>query len=365
MDTQTRFTLEKLFEPVSIVTRQTKNRFVVAPMSRVSATAEGLVSNAMERYYLRFAQGQFSTIVTEGLYTDHLASQAYPNQPGLVTRDQAESWKDLVDGIKAHETIIIAQLMHAGALSQITGSTMAPSSVKPRGKTMTAYGGYSGEFPTPSEMTPGQITDTVSGFVRAATLACQAGFDGVEIHAANGYLLDQFLTDHLNHRSDSYGGTSENKFRIIAEIAEGIRQSVPAEFIVGIRLSEGKVNQLDYRWEDGPAKARKILEQVKKARPDYIHIAAEKGNWEQDCVFPDGSSYTSLARQIVNVPVIANGGLHKVDRAKRVLDEGHADLFSIGKAALGDPSLPLKLKAGINPNAFDPDSIRVSASIRD
>jgi 2,4-dienoyl-CoA reductase-like NADH-dependent reductase (Old Yellow Enzyme family) len=365
MNTLSTFSLDKLFEAVSLGTRLTKNRFVVAPMSRVSATKDGLVSNAMRRYYLRFAQGQFSTIITEGLYTDHIASQAYANQPGLVTPDQAHSWKHLVSQIKTHETLMIAQLMHAGALSQSTNLTLAPSSIKPRGKRMTAYGGYPGEFPMPSEMTPSDITAAISGFVRAASLACEAGFDGVEIHAANGYLLDQFLTDHLNHRRDSYGETSEHKFRIIMEIADGIRQSVPAEFIVGIRLSEGKVNQLDYRWEDGPAKAREILEQVKKARPDYIHIAAEKGNWEQDCVFPDGTSYTSLARQIVNVPVIANGGLHIVDRMKRVLGEGHADLLSIGKAAIADPSLPLKLKAGLTPVAFSPDSIRECANIRD
>jgi 2,4-dienoyl-CoA reductase-like NADH-dependent reductase (Old Yellow Enzyme family) len=230
---------------------------------------------------------------------------------------------------------------------------------------MSAYGGYPGEFPLPSEMTRADIRTVVSGFVRAAWLACEAGFDGVEIHAANGYLLDQFLTDQLNQRSDSYGGSAQNKFRIILEIVDRIRQSVPAEFIIGIRLSEGKVNHLDYRWEDGPAKAKEFLPQVKKANPTYIHIAAEKGNWEEDCLYPDGSSYTSLAREIVKVPVIANGGLHIADRMQRVLDEGHADLLSIGKAAIGDPSLPLKVKAGITPVDFDPDSIRVSASIRD
>ncbi len=354
----------RLFESVKIGIHTSKNRFVVAPMSRVSATQDGLVSEAMHGYYLKFAEGGFGAIITEGIYTDGIVSQAYPNQPGLTTIKQMESWRNLIHEIKGHGSLIIAQLMHAGALSQVHNSAIAPSAIKPLGKRMSAYGGYTGEFPAPTEASVLQIKEVVTGFTQAASLAYEAGFDGIEIHAANGYLLDQFLTDHLNKRNDSYGGNCENNFRIVREIFGSIRKSVPANFVVGIRLSEGKVNQLDYRWENGPEKAMQVLKQVREVKPGYVHIAAEKGDWEEDCRYKDGSSFNSLAKMIVNVPVVANGGLQDLNKAKTIIEECHADLLSIGKAAISDPALPLKVKMGMSPIPFNPELIRKSAAIK-
>jgi 2,4-dienoyl-CoA reductase-like NADH-dependent reductase (Old Yellow Enzyme family) len=253
--------------------------------------------------------------------------------------------------------------MHAGALSQHLSHTLAPSAIQPLGRKMPEYGGGDGAFPLPHAMTPDDILLVKQGFAQSALHAYKAGFNGVEIHAANGYLLDQFLTDYTNRRDDHYGGTVAYRFRLIAETIAAIRAVVPAGFMIGLRLSEGKVNNLSYRWPEGAAMAREILTEVAKAHPDYVHIAAESGNWERDCLYPDGTSFTSLAKQLTGVPVIANGGLHHPAMAKRVLEAGHGDLIALGKAALANPDWPVRIARGESTIAFHAGMIKPSASI--
>ncbi|SKA44459.1 2,4-dienoyl-CoA reductase [Chitinophaga eiseniae] len=332
-------------------------------MSRVSATAEGLATADMDAYYAAFAKGGFSMIITEGNYTDEIASRGYRHQPGLTTTAHAAAWQPVVKLVKTHGALIIAQLMHAGALSQYTEKTLAPSAIQPVGVKMVQYGG-TGAFPFPKVMSPEDIRAAKDGFVNAARLAFQAGFDGVELHMANGYLLDQFLTPELNIRDDQYGGSTGNRFRLAAEIIQAIRAVVPARFLVGVRLSEGKVNDLRYRWKDGAAMAVEVLEEVRKTAPDFIHIAVQSGEWERDSFYGNGASYAALAKQITGSVIIANGGMHQLTRAARVLEESHADLVSIGKAALADPAWPLHILNGTSPLAFHPDMLWPEATIQ-
>jgi len=322
----------------SLGDHQLRNRLAVAPMSRVSAGPDGVPTSDMAAYYARYAEGGFALVITEGIYTDGVYSQAYALQPGLVSPAQVRGWRRVTDEVHAKGGLIVAQLMHAGALSQYLTRTIAPSAVQPVGVMMSEYGG-AGRFPLPVEMSVDDIRVLTDGFVQAAMYAQEAGFDGVEIHAANGYLLDQLLTPHLNLRTDEYGGSMANRFRIIGDIIHGIRRVVRAGFIVGLRLSEGKVNDLSYRWPEGAVMAREVLEQVKLAEPTYVHIAAEHGDWRRDCLYEDGSSYGGLARMITGRPVVVNGGLHRLDIGEEVL-RGHGDILALGKAALADPFWP-------------------------
>lgn len=335
-----------IFETFNLAQWPVKNRAVVAPMSRASATLEGVPTAAMHAYYESFARGGFGAIITEGLYTDQLVSQAYPHQPGIVTPAQIAGWQLLAEKIKRHNSLFIAQLMHAGALSQHMPHTLAPSAVTPLGRKLGSYGGGDGPFPLPAAMTAPDIRRAVAGYVQAAVNALAAGFHGVEVHAANGYLPDQFLTGYTNLREDAYGGSITNRFRIIAEIIAGIKAAVPAHFMVGLRLSEGKVNNPAYRWPGGAATAAAILEEVKKASPAYLHISGEGSTWEKLGVYDNGESLTGMAKRIVQRPVIANGGLHDLAVAQRVLEDGHADFISLGKAALANPDWPARVAAG-------------------
>ena len=352
------------FLPFEIKDKRLANRFVVAPMSRVSATADGLPTKLMQIYYSVFAKGGFSMVITEGLYTASPYSQAYPHQPGLVNDGQVEGWMKITESVKKEGAVFIAQLMHAGALSQNLTTTLAPSAVLPLGKKMPEYGGGEGNFPIPEAMSKKDIVEAVEGYIQSAVNAYKAGFDGIEIHAANGYLPDQFLTPYTNFRKDEYGGSVKNRYRIIEEILQGIRTTLPSSFIIGLRLSEGKVNNLFYRWPEGADMAKAILnEMISGTKPDYIHIAAESGNWQRDCTYADGSSYPGLARQMLGLPTIANGGLHRLEESQKVIDDQHADLVAIGSAALADPQWPVKISKGIEPVSFQRKFIKPSATI--
>lgn len=350
------------FDTVPLGSHLLQNRFVVAPMTRTSATDDGVPTVEMAAYYAAFAAGGFSAIITEGIYTDAFFAIGNPNQPGLVTAPQIRGWQRIVQRVKQHPTVLIAQLMHAGALSQVLTKTVAPSAIQPLGRPSASSGGNA-TFALPEVLTPGMIQTVIAGYVQAARNAVEAGFDGVEIHGANGYLPDQFLTGYTNQRTDAYGGSVPNRFRFLAEVLAAVRAAVPGGFLVGLRLSEGKVNNLAYRWEEGADMARAVFREVRKAAPDYLHMAAEGGGWVRECRYADGSSSTGIARQMLACPVIANGGLHDLDLAGRLLTEGHGDLLAIGRYAIANPDFPQKIRTGAELVPFRSGMIKPAVSL--
>jgi 2,4-dienoyl-CoA reductase-like NADH-dependent reductase (Old Yellow Enzyme family) len=316
-----------------------KNRLAVAPMTRVSGNADGTAGPLMKDYYQAFAQGGFGLIITEGIYPDKLYSQGYKFQPGLTDEAQAQSWKPIVDAVHESGSLFIAQLMHAGALSQYnnyTGCNAGPSAVKPLGQEMTFYYGE-GDYSTPKTMDKADISDVVNGFVNAAKLAKRAGFDGVEIHGANGYLLDQFITVHTNERTDEYGGSLVNRLRIYEEVITSIRKAVGDDFTVGIRFSQGKVNDFEYKWPAKNADAKYTFELTSNCGVDYIHTTEYIA---KDAAFEKGLSLAELAKKHGSVPVIANGSIVNGSDAKHLIDSNQADVVAVGKMALANPDWP-------------------------
>ncbi|BBY29995.1 tRNA-dihydrouridine synthase [Mycolicibacterium sediminis] len=342
-----------------------RNRLAVAPMTRVSATPDGLATAEMADYYAAFARGGFGVIVTEGIYTDTTHSQGYPNQPGLATEAHVQAWKPVTDAVHSHGVPFIAQLMHAGALSQgnsFGAATIAPSAVTPIGRPLGEYGG-SDHWPTPRAMTADDLRSVVDGIADAAVRAREARFDGVEVHAANGYLLDQFLTVYTNQRDDDYGGDVTNRIRLTAEVVMAIRDRVGADFPIGVRLSQTKVNDFTYRWPGGAADAEVVFAALARAGVDYLHIASEGRDFIDTARLSDGRTITALAREVAAVPVMANGGMHDRGQAADVLDGGHADLLSVGRGALANPDLPGRLASGEELNPFDHAMIQPMATI--
>lgn len=351
-----------IFQKANIWQRELINRTVVAPMSRVSATEEGLATDEMMDYYSAFATGGFSVIITEGIYTDVCSSKSYNNQPGLTNAEQCASWEKVTQSVHKSPSLIFAQLMHGGALSQCSENTLAPSAVQPVGVKAVSYGGE-GDFPLPKEMSLTNIQRMQQGFINGAKNAYRAGFDGVEIHGANGYLLDQFLTPELNHRNDQYGGTMKNRFRVIAEIITGIKANVPNGFIVGLRISEGKVNDLTYRWADGADTAKELAKEIKESQPDFVHVAVQTGEWERDSFYGNGISLASVIREETGILMIANGGFHNLAKAEIALNEKHADLLAIGKVALADPHWVIKTLNNLPIIPFHRDMLWPEATI--
>ncbi|GAS92005.1 NADH:flavin oxidoreductase [Mycolicibacterium brisbanense] len=341
------------------------NRFAVAPMTRVSADPDGTPTEAMAEYYAEFARGGFGLVITEGVYTDTSHSQGYLNQPGLAVERHVTGWRQVTATVHAAGTPIVAQLMHAGALSQgnsHNAGTIAPSAVRPRGAMLDEYGG-SGPWPTPREMDHDDIEAVVAGFVAAAQRARAAGFDGVEIHAANGYLLDQFLTTYTNCRTDSYGGGVQNRIRLTAMVLAAVRAQAGAEFVIGVRLSQTKVNDFGYRWPGGATDAEVIFSALRDAGADYLHIASEGRDFIETARLGDARTITALAREVTGLPVVANGGMHDGGQAADVLEGGHADLLSVGRGALANPDLPQRLSAGEPLDPFDHGMLAPMATI--
>jgi len=322
-----------------------KNRLAVAPMTRVSSNEDGTAGPLMKDYYQAFAQGGFSLIISEGIYTDKHYSQTYKFQPGLTDESQADSWKPIVDAVHKSGSLFIAQLMHAGALSQYnkyTKCNAGPSAVKPLGQEMTFYYGQ-GDYSTPKAMNKDDINVAISGFVNAARLAKKAGFDGVEIHGANGYLLDQFITVHTNTRSDEYGGELVNRLRIYEQVITSIRAAVGDDFTIGVRFSQAKVNDFDYKWPAKDKDAKYTFELVTACGVDYIHTAEYNAT---EPAFEEGLSLAELAKKHGGVSVLANGSIVNESDATKIIDVNQADVVSVGKVALANPDWPNAIKDG-------------------
>ena len=336
-----------LFAAANINGLALSNRVVVAPMTRISASTEGHATEAMVRYYARFARGGFGLVVTEGTYTDQAYSQGYANQPGLSDVSQARAWRPVTSAIQAAGGRVIAQLMHAGALSQsnrFRNHTAGPAAIRPKGRQMALYRGQ-GEYRMPHAMTEVDIVQAIAGFSRAALLAMEvAGFDGVEIHGANGYLLDQFLTDYTNTRSDAWGGTIDHRIRMVTEVVRAVRDVVGSTVPVGVRISQGKVNDSLHKWPEAEQGAATLFTALAGSAVDYIHVT-ELEAWRP--AFADvGPTLIELARtHAPDARVIANGSLHDPVRAIAALADG-ADFVALGRGALSNPDWPQRLKDG-------------------
>ena len=351
-----------LFAPLHRGPLVLPNRLVVAPLTRVSATPDGCATAEMADYYRRYAQGGWGLIVTEATYVDDRASQGYFRQPGIVTPAQIAAWQQVTDAVHDAGGRIVLQLSHAGALGQGNPrgrQTVAPSAVRPVGEIARRYRGM-GPYAIPKPLDEDEIAAIIAAFGLAARNAIDAGFDGVEIHGANGYLIHQFLTPDSNQRRDGWGGSLENRLRFPLAVLAAVRQAVPVDRLLGLRLSQSRANDAGAQWQDGAAEAEGIFSAVGRVPGLYLHISSHTG-----CapVFDSGLSLAGLARRHSGHPVIANGRLETGDLAETLLASGEADLISLGKAAIADPDWPVKTQRGVVPQSFHPDMISPVADL--
>lgn len=330
------------------------NRFAVAPMTRVTATPEGLATPDMAAYYAGFATGGFGLLITEGLYTDQAHSQGYLNQPGLADDAQARSWAPLVAAAHDAGARVVAQIMHAGALrqgSRFCDHGVAPSAIKPKGNQMVFYYGAGG-YDLPREISETQLEAAIEGFVDAARRAVEiAGFDAIEIHGANGYLLDQFLTLGTNQRDDRWGGETANRVRLLTEVVKRVKAVVAGRVPVGIRISQGKVNDFHAKWENGEADAKVIFEALATAGVDFLHVT-EFEAW-QPAFEGNPATLAELAKKYApGVTLIVNGSLHDLGRAGQLIEAG-ADIVAMGRGALANPDMPRRVQSNAALREFD------------
>ena len=351
-----------LFSPGNLNGVPLRNRAIVSPMTRTSATHNGCATPSMADYYRAYARGGWGLVMTEATYIDTRYSQGYVHQPGIANAEQQESWRRVVDAVHAEGVPIFMQIFHAGGVNQgnawLSGS-IAPSAVRPKGEQIDRYNG-SGPFQLPREITREEMAQAVADYAAAAERAVEVGFDGIEVHGANGYLPDQFLTTYTNQRSDEYGGAIENRVRFHVEVMSAVRKAVAAEIPVGVRISQTKVNDLEYSWPGGADDAKVVFGALGQIGGLFIDVSAHLG-----CapVFGTDKSLAGLAKRYSGTTVIANGKLHDPDEAERALNEDEGDFVAIAKGALADPDWPLKVAPTVSSALISPNTMPFSPTM--
>jgi N-ethylmaleimide reductase len=337
-----------LLSPTRLGPLQLQNRIAMSPMTRCRAI-DNVPNELMAQYYSQRAS--VGLIITEGT-SPSANGLGYARIPGLFSQEQVAGWRLTTDAVHAKGARIVPQLMHCGRVSHplnmARGSrVLAPSAVAAKGEMWTDSEGMK-PLPVPEAMTEADIKQTIDDFVTASRNGIAAGFDGIELHAANGYLLEQFLRPNSNIRDDAYGGSTEKRARFVLELADAVIRAIGKEK-VGIRISPfGTFNDMplypemeaDYAYLAGQLNERGLL---------YIHVVDHSSTGAPKV--PD--SIKATIRKASNCHVILSGGYDRV-RAEADLQANRADLIAFAKAVLANPDLVKRWQTGAALNTPDP-----------
>lgn len=345
--------MPSLFDPITLGALALSNRIVMAPLTR-SRAVEGEVPNplAVEYYAQRASTG---LIISEATQISQ-QGQGYPNTPGIFTEAQVAGWKPVTDAVHAKGGKIVAQLWHVGRVSipdyqPDGGPAVAPSAIAAVGNAMRPDFSMT-PFETPRALTLEEIPGIVADYVHAAEMAKKAGFDGVEVHAANGYLIDQFLKDGSNQRNDRYGGSVENRARFLLEVVTAVVAVLGADR-VGVRLSPS--NGANSTMDSDPASIfLHVAAALKPFGLAYLHLIEGEPNTPMS-IKGGAPQLAARMREAFGGPLMLNGGLTK-DLAQKALDDGRADLVSVGVPVLANPDLVARWEQNAPLNAPDPST---------
>ena len=341
-----------LFQEYKLKNTNLRNRVVMAPMTR-NQSPGGVPTDDVISYYSRRAKAEVGMIITEGIEVSHKASSAYPNVPRLDSDDAQEGWKKVVAGIKSHDGAVIAQLWHCGGFRKLG---MQPNPDVPG---HTASGLVKPGKKVAHEMTLEDIKETIDAYASDAKICEQLGFDGVEIHGAHGYLIDNFLWEGTNIRQDLYGGSIDKRSQFVSDIIKAVRDNVSDKFIVGLRFSQWKQHDFEAKLATTPEDLKKILLPPVEAGLDYLHSSMRRF-WESE--FTDSEENLAYwTKKISNIPTIGVGSVGldsdfidmtapatptSIDRAIEDISNQKYDMIAVGRALLSDHEWVLKMKEG-------------------
>ncbi len=337
----------RLFEPFKLGPLNLPNRFVMAPLTRNRALPPGMVPSplAVEYYGQRASAG---LLVTEATQVSQ-QGQGYQDTPGIYSKDQVEGWKKVTDRVHERGGRIFVQLWHVGRVSHTSlqpggGKPVAPSAIRAKGKTFV--NGTFTDISEPRALELSEIPGIIDDFKRGAANALAAGFDGVEIHGANGYLLDQFAKDGANKRTDAYGGSLENRARLMLEVAKAVTAETGRER-TGIRISPVTPSN-DISDSNPQPLFEYIVNGLDALKLVYIHVVEGATGGPRDIAPFD---YASLRKRFRGAYIANNG--YDFALATKMLDAGAADLIAFGKPFISNPDLVERLKKGAPLNEWD------------
>lgn len=343
-------TSKTLFEPSSLGSLTLSNRIVMAPLTRNRASAGLVPSEFAAEYYAQRASA--GLIITEATQVSQQA-QGYQNTPGLYTQEQIAGWRKVTDAVHAKEGKIFVQLWHVGRVSHVDllggEAPVAPSAIRAGTKTFVNDG--FADVSEPRALKLDEIPTIVEDFRKAAANAIEAGFDGVEVHGANGYLLDQFLRETANVRTDGYGGSIENRAKLLIEVTAAVAGEIGAQR-TGVRLSPvSPANGIVPSSGEQP-QFNHVVEALDSLGIAYIHVVEGATGGPRDAA---PFNFDAL-RQRFRFTYIANNG-YDLDLAKSRLGEGKADLFAFGHHYIANPDLVERLQSGAPLAQMNPATI--------
>ena len=358
-------TLDALFTPFTVGSVTLSNRFVMSPMTREFST-DGIPGPDVAAYYARRAAGGVGLIITEGSYIDHPTAVELKDAPRLFGSKPLDGWRAVIDGVHAHGGAIFAQLWHAGSerVANSAPFSTAPS-VSPSGLTLEGTTG-------PHELTLAEIDELIAAYSGTAKMAQQLGFDGVEIHAAHGYLLDQFFWNRTNHRIDRFGGGMAARARFASEIVAEMRSAVGSTFPISLRISQWKIRNYDAQTFETPSDLEVALLPLADAGVSLFHVSTRRF-WQP--AFGTEKSLAAWVKKLTGTPTMAVGsvglsGQYVVAEAGgptasvslrpvvEGFERGDFDLVAVGRPLLNDPLWLAKVRAGREgAGVFDPGSL--------
>ena len=331
--------LKNLFSPITIKGKTMKNRLAVAPMVTNYCNEDGTCTEMFSAYHETKAKGGFGMIITED-FAVRPRGKGFKHLPGLWNDEQIPGFKEFTKRIHKHDTVLIAQIYHAGRQSSkmvLGEAPQAPSAIPcPFSPDM------------PEELSIEEIKKIITEFGDCALRAEKAGFDGIEVHGAHGYLISQFMSSYTNKRTDEYGGSLQNRIRFAVEVVKDIRSKVSNEFIVGYRISADEYVTGGRNIGD----TMTIVPYLEEAGIDYIHVSA--GVYRSfDDIIPSqyrGHSWNTNAavevKKITKLPVISVGRINDPRLAETIIASGKSDIVAMGRQSLTDPETPNKAKEG-------------------
>ncbi len=334
--------MNTLWQPVKVGKMQLKHRLAMAPMTRSRAKADGTPNDYVADYYAQRAS--LGLLIAEGTQPSD-DGQGYTTTPGIYTDAHVKGWKKVTDAVHKAGGHLYIQIMHAGRISHPDNTPhhrqpVAPSAISANQPMFTPTGMQN--TPEPRALTHSEIKQTVKDFAYAAKRAIEAGADGVEIHGANGYLIEQFIAQNSNTRTDEYGGSIENRARFAIEVAKAVAAEIGADR-TGIRLSPLNTAGGLVQGPEAPALYRYLVAELNKLNLAYLHILhTGDENLLQDI------------RKEWKHPLLVNRPNATPDNLDRDVKTGIADMVPVGKMALSNPDLVERLKSNAPLNEGDP-----------
>jgi 2,4-dienoyl-CoA reductase-like NADH-dependent reductase (Old Yellow Enzyme family) len=332
---------DNLFSPFNLKNYVLKNRIGVAPMTRMSSIKDSVPRQDVLEFLVRRAENGAAIVYTEAIVTDYESAQGYPGQARMLTQRQIDAWKPVVKAIQDKGALAIMQMFHCGRVAweevNPANRIIAPSPIQPKQNNRLTGKPY----PIPDEMTPFDIDHVITGFVETAKGAVAAGFDGIEIHGAHGYLINTFLSAYSNQRKDAYGGTIENRFRFAKYVIRAVHDVVPEDRLLTFRISNWSAPDMGVSLFENKEEWQELIKRLSNEPIDAISVSTYH---YRDNAFGTNQNMAAITREVTDLPLMICGQIFDRTSAEDALKD--ADIVLSAKSILLNPNWVEDVRSG-------------------